>query len=226
MCNEIEIIWDDQDNKAVFEKAGFTSFEDFWNIEKGGKIDLQVRRQHITEDGEIERQTVRVPFDGEVYYLKRTSASAYKCIKDEFYALDYTPEFGLVPPKTAAHCFDDQSQRGFILFKDMTGFYCLGDIYDKNIPQDIIEKIGDVTKYFPAIISIFKKFQKSDYFYRDWMNKHIFINPDTDEIGLIDLERFLPKSEVPFHWRLPFIYGYKRKKETKKLLKALRISSL
>jgi len=58
------------------------------------------------------------------------------------------------------------------------------------------------------------------------MDKHIFINPETKEIGLIDLERFLPKSEVPLHWRLPFVYGYKRKKERKKLLGALRMTSL
>jgi len=180
----------------------------------------------VTESGQIERQTVKVPLNGEDYFLKRTSDRAYECIKTEFRALSYTPEFGLIPPATAAHCFDEHTQRGFILFKNMSEFYCLGEILNKVLDDEILNRIGDVTRYYPRIISIFKEFQKSNYFYRDWMDKHIFINPDTDEIGLIDLERFFPKSEAPFHWRLPFIYGYKRKKELKKLLKALRVNSI
>lgn len=95
--------------------------------------------------------------------------------------------------------------------------------HDENCAEffDVLGQIGDVTRYFPCIAEIFKNFQKSQYCYRDWMDKHIFINPTTNQIGLIDLERFLPKSEIPFHWKFPFVYSYKRKKEHDKLLNAL-----
>lgn len=224
--NDAELVWDDLHEKNIFDAEGLKSFDDFWNIEDCEKIELQVQRQHIKEDGEITRQTVRVPFKDKIYFLKRTSGSAYQCIKNEYNALNFVVEFNLVPPQVSVHCFDDRTQRGFILFKDMDGFYSLHDIYNKTVSKDVLEKVGDTTKYHAKIIDIFKEFQKSQYFYRDWMAKHIFINPETDNIGLIDLERFLPRTEVPFYWSLPFIYGYKRKKEQKKLLKALQINSL
>jgi len=226
MTGKTGIIWDNQEAEFIFKTAGLHCFEDFWNIEDIGHIELQVRRRHIADDGMVERQTVLIQLDGKDYFLKRTSGRAFKSIKAEFRALSYIPEFGLVPPKTAAFCFDETTSRGFIVFKNMDGFYCLGDIFSGRLPREKLDSIGDVTRYYPRIIYIFKGFQLSDYFYRDWMDKHIFINPETDEIGLIDLERFLHKSEAPFHWRLPFFYGYKRKKERRKLLEALRLDEI
>jgi len=226
MENNAELIWDNKEDQVAFEAAGFTSFGHFWNIEDNENVELQVRRQHLTDDGDVERQTVRVPFNGENYFLKRTSAASYQSIINEYKGAEYAAEFGLIPPQVAVHCFDDSSKRGFILFRNMNGFYCLDNIYQKKIPAEALEKIGDGKVYHPQIIEIFNKFQKSKYFYRDWMDKHIFINPTTDQIGLIDLERFLPKSEMPFHWRLPIIHYYKRKKEQKKLARALRIDTI
>ena len=104
MINTTELIWDNQEDKLVFEAAGLSHFDDFWKIEDNNKFELQVRRQHITDAGDIERQTVRIPFNGKDYYLKRTSASAYMCIKNEYEGvrlknIDFTQTF---VPKTIA----------------------------------------------------------------------------------------------------------------------------
>ncbi len=221
------LVWENEDVRAQFENVGLSTFDAFWDIESNSDFNPEMKRKHVArQSGEIERQTVCIPFEGKNYFLKRTSARAFKCILAEYRALSLTPQFGLVAPSVAVHCFDEETQRGFIFFNDMAEFYCLGEIHDKKVSEDALAKIGDVTRFYPQIISIFKEFQKSDYFYRDWMDKHIFINPDTNQIGLIDLERFLPKSECPFHWRLPFVYGHKRKKELKKFLGALKVKSI
>jgi len=222
----IELIWDDQVDKAAFEEAGFRSFDDFWNIEQGGKTETEVKRQHLAWNGKVERQTVCLPLNGKRYFLKRTSGRAFHCVINEFEALSFIGQFGLISASTAVHCFDEESQRGFVVFKDLAGFYSLYDVQNGKLTDEQKEHLGDEKRYFPQLIEIFKKFQQSDYFYRDWLHKHIFFNPDTDEIALIDLERFLHKSRVPFFWCLPLVYGYKRKKEREKFLKTLKLKSL
>jgi hypothetical protein len=210
-----------------FEAVGLSTFDDFWNIEdKSDKLEILPKRKHVaSSSNEILRQTIRILLNGRNYFLKRTSGKSYSCIKTEYRALSIIPQFDLVAPHVKVYSFDDENRRGFILLHDMEGFYCLRAIHKNEISAKAAEKIGDVRRFYSPILAIFEKFQKSDYFYCDWMDKHIFINPDTSQIGLIDLERFVHKSAAPFHWRLPFIYRRKRDKERGKLLGALRMKS-
>ena len=221
---DMELSWDDSAEKNILEKSGYSTFEYFWFIEDNLKNEIDIKRRHIKNGKDILRQTVGLTINGSQYFLKRTSSDAFECIKTEYNAAEYVRALGITPPHIVMHAFDDENRKGMILYKARENFICLHDIQKGNLPEKNMDLQENVKKFYPELIRIFRSFQKSGYFYRDWMAKHIFINPETGEIGLIDLERFFPVNKAPLFWRLPLIYKYKRGKELKKFLSALKIT--
>jgi hypothetical protein len=65
------------------------------------------------------------------------------------------------------------------------------------------------------------KIHASDYFYPDWHAKHLFLRKGSEEIVLIDLERFVHLKKCPKYYRYPIVKYYVRLREWEKLRNAL-----
>ena len=59
------------------------------------------------------------------------------------------------------------------------------------------------------------------YYFPDWHAKHIFIKKDSDEIALIDLERFLPLGKWPWYFSLWIVFYFRKLKVWRKLRRSL-----
>ncbi|OGV51431.1 MAG: hypothetical protein A2X49_16905 [Lentisphaerae bacterium GWF2_52_8] len=224
----IAVQWNCAKSKDLFARLGIKSFEDFWLIEdkesQGISID-GIRRHKGRFSRQLQRHTSRICLSSGEFFLKRASGASYKSISRELSASLITPQFGLEPPPIAGYASDPSSLRGFVLFKKLESFHAIQELLRGAAPQEILEKFGRSKNcIYERIFTVFQKVQNSAYYYPDWRDKHIFWNPDSDSLALIDLERFHHLSERPAYARLPLLLRMARKKEQKTLAKALGIS--
>jgi len=203
--------------KILLERERFKDFNDFFlfDLNKSNLENSPKRIHKNKKTGAINRSTICIIINNTNYFLKRTANKSYNCIKNEFKALEYIKEFNLIPAQVAASGFDDKKQEGFILFKELNNYFSLFDIFNNKtsneVQNDFINKKDVILN---NLNDVFKKFQASQYYYRDWMDKHIFINFENCDILLIDLERFLPQHKLPIKYKVfPFLKKRLRKKE-------------
>ena len=217
--------WNNKKAEQKFTKINLKSFSDFWNLEKN-KTALQLKsmRKHINKKtGVINRQMTRITVNNEIFYLKRAQGVAYETIINEYEAVRQLPTFGLSPADLSMYAFDDQVRRGFLLYENLKNFYSLNDLISRNAPAEVIDFfMSRRHDYFLRISGIIRKVHKAGYYFPDWVAWHIFIKKDSDEIALIDLERFLPIKKWPWYFRVPIIFYFKRLKVWAKLLCSLQ----
>lgn len=224
MEKKTAVTWSAEFDKNRFNEAGIKDFDSFWFLEESGATaDYKSVRQHINrKNGEIKRQTTIIRINGIRYFVKRASGKSYQCVVNEFEALKILPGFGLDAAKLLAYGFDEEKQRAFLVFKNLTGYYSFEDLIKNSAPPEAIAEFKarkrDILKKLVAAV---KKIHASDYFYPDWLAKHLFLRKGTDEIVLIDLERFVHLDKCPKYYRYPMMKYLVRLREWKKLKNAL-----
>lgn len=213
-------------NNAVrdaIESAGLVDFEAFWNVEQtlgeGGGI--EAKRTHKS-GRQILRDTCKVEIGDRRYFLKRSCGKSFKAVLYELEARQILPEFGLTSSGFSVYGLDSASKRAFVLLDDMPDFICYEQYIEKKADEAQLAAFeAGLDLFMNKVFSAFNKFTTSAYMYRDWDRNHLFFNPVTGEVGLIDLERFMHISCFPLYYRIPMVKKYKRKKEFKKLASAL-----
>ena len=223
---ENTIIWLDSEAKRIFANAGLASFADCVNSEQilGAPI-AKVMREHSDKrgTGEIDRSVVRLKLDGGVFYVKQGSGNAYTNITNEFDAIQVLPRFGLKPPELAAHAFDEKNKAAFIILKDLDGFNSINDMFNGNASADAVADFAARKEEILAkIAEIIKSVHAGGYVYSDWFGKHIFVKPGSDDIALIDLERFRPLSKCPWYFGFPVTSSFVKRKIMRKLTRSLQ----
>lgn len=225
---EPQIIWKNDELKILFNEKGICSLEDFINIEtKEDVLKLQAMRDHSDKStGEINRKMTKITLKDKVFFLKRAFGNSLANIENEFKAIQLLPEFGLKPCEVAASCFDDAEHKGFIILENLNGFFSIQDIIKKIAPAEAQEDFADrKDEVFMKIAEIIRKIHKKGYIYPDWFGKHLYLKKGSNEIALIDLERFRHVDQCPWYFNFPVTSGFVRRKVFKKLLISLERDS-
>ncbi len=219
-----DVRWSSEFDKGRFSDAGLESFEDFWNLEESGaRAEYKPVRRHVDRrTGKVNRQITIVRINKIKYYLKRASGESYKCIEREFEALKVLPDFGLCTAKLLSYGFDRQTKRAFLIFKSLSGYHSLEELVNLEAPPEVIAGFQVHKKeILKTIAAAIHRIHHANYFYPDWVAKHIFIRKGSSEVVLIDLERFRHISSCPWYYRYRIVRNYIRLNEWKKLRKAL-----
>lgn len=216
------IDWQNKNDQTLFAEAGLTAFADFWDIETKDNLELHAMRKHTNrKTKKVDRKIVQISLAGNIYYLKRASDEAFENIKNEFAAIKILPGFGLKPAETAACAFDEGQKQGFLILKDLKDFFSIKEILKKNTPPEtLIDFISRKDEILGRISQSINDIYQRGFFYPDWFAKHIYIKKGSNEIALIDLERFLPSEQCPWYYRSALT----SKTVRRKIMKKLRIS--
>ncbi len=221
-----EIYFTSDENELTLAAVGLKTFDDFWNIEDTLDESFGVESKRAHQSGKtILRDTCKVDIAGKRYFLKRSSGKSFKAVVYELEARSVLPRFGLTSSGYSACCIDKKSRRAFILLDDLPGYISYESIIDDS--ASLTEKAAfeqNKELFISTVIAAFKLVQGSPYMYRDWDYNHLFFNPQTKEVAMIDLERFMHISQFPLYYRIPMVRLYKRLKEQKKLAAALRMT--
>ena len=224
----MNINWKNDKAKKLFEKVKLDNFADFWDIEAGDhQLKLVTMREHSNrQTKKVDRKMLQISFGDEIYYMKRASENAFQNIINEFNAINKLPDFGLKPSEIAGWSFDEKEKKGFIILEDLKGFFSIKQlIRGKTPPENLDDFIARKDKIFEKIAKTIKNIYKNNYTYPDWFAKHIYIKKGSEEIALIDLERFLPLNKCPWYFGLPIISFFIRKKIYRKLIISLERES-
>lgn len=218
----MNINWQSEEDKQLFADAGLTTFADFCDIEEKDNLKIHCMREHRNKKTKkVDRKMVQIILQDHIFYVKRATENAFQNIKNEFEAINILPEFGLTPSKIAGWSFDESKKQGFIILKDLKGFFPIKEILKKNTPPETLDDLlARKDEIFLRLTKIIDNVYKKGYTYPDWFAKHIYIKKGSDEIALIDLERFLPLEKCPWYFSFPVSSFFVRKK----ILKKLRIS--
>ena len=218
------VSWGNKQDQELFEGIGVSTFDDFMEIEKKElPIDIKVMRQHKDKkSGLVNRSMIRVIVKNEIFYLKRTSGKAFINISNEYDAIQILPKFNLVPPEIAAYKLDQESSSGFILLKDLKGYYSIKELLtgkaSESAIKDFNERIEDILK---SVADKIESVHSANYAFPDWFGKHLYIKEKSDDIVLIDLERFRPLSKSPWYFGFPIVSIFIKRKFWRKLRNSL-----
>jgi hypothetical protein len=222
----IGVTWLDDEAERLFAEAGLAEFADLSNAERllpGEQVRIMREHRDKRGGGDVDRRVARLNLSGEVFYLKRSSGAAYQNIKNEFEALKVLPRFGLIPSTLAAHAFDDERETGFIILRDLKEFNSINDILlGKASPEAAADFVDRKEFLLAKVAEIIKEVHAAGYVYPDWFGKHIFVKRGSDDIALIDLERFRPLSACPWYFGFPVTSWFVRKKIARKLRRSLK----
>jgi len=224
-----KITWKDGEAQKLFLESGFAKFADFLNLKtEDNNVKLQSMREHFDKStGEVNRKMTRIQIGEQVYYLKKACKEAFINIVNEFDAIDILPEFDLIPPQVSAYSIDEEDQEGFIILKELKGYYSIKEIIEGNASKQAIEDfISRKEEILKKIADIIRGVHKKGYAYPDWFAKHIYIQEGSEGIVLIDLERFRPLKNCPWYFGFPITSTFVKKKFWRKLRRSLKSEML
>ena len=218
------INWKDKIAEKIFAEAGISDISHLPEMDKNSNIDIHSMRKHLNkETGEVDRQMTKITIGNNVYFLKQAFRQSFINIVNEFAAINILREFDLTPPDIAAYSLDDKQQKGFILLKDLKGFYSLKDLINNIAPQDEIDDfLNRKEEILKAVAERIRKVHQERYAYPDWFAKHLYIKKGSDEIALIDLERFRPLDKCPWYFGFPITSLFVKRKAWRKLRRSLK----
>ena len=220
--------WKDKIAEKIFAEAGISDIAHLPDMDKNSNIEIHSMRKHLNkETGEVDRQMTKITIGNNVYFLKQACRQSFINIVNEFAAINVLQDFDLIPPEVAAYSLDNEQQKGFILLKDLTDFYSIKDLITDIAPHDEIDDFlsrkEDVLK---AVAERIRKVHRKGYSYPDWFAKHLYIKKGSDEIVLIDLERFRPLDKCPWYFGFPVTSLFVKRKAWRKLRKSLKSHAL
>jgi len=219
------IDWSDSAARCMFADAGVADYAMFMSLPDG--LDAEVKYQPLGDHkdkstGVVARSVARIELGGRRFFLKRAWSGAFDNISAEFAAINKLPEFGLRAPKIAAWRLDAEKREGFILLDELRGFTAVSDILRGKAPEEAIENFESRKERILAeIAAARKRIGEQGYAYLDFVAKHIFVAPGSDELALIDLERFRASRDLPCYFRYPILFWFTERKLRRKLLRSL-----
>jgi hypothetical protein len=221
MSDNIKIEWLNDFEKENFSNCRMNSFESFWDIENSAS-DIEFRHIKTRLDrrtGKPERQITCLKLNGIKYYLKRAARKAVKNIRTEFEALKILPDFGLETAKLLAYSFDKKNTRAFLLYRNLSGYYCLDDVINRRLPPETIASYQVREKDILGLLAkAVLRYQGKNYFYPDLKPKQVFVDFMNLKIALINLERFEPLNRKSWLHRFEFVRVLAHRKEIKRFL--------
>ena len=216
--------WSDADAEKMFADAGIAGHVAFMALSSdSGSLAYQSMGEHKDKKtGEVLRSVARIDLSGRRFFLKRAWAGAFDNISAELAAINKLPEFGLTPPRLVAWRLDYDRSEGFILLDELKGFHALIDILRGKAPREAEEDLDSrKERVLEAIGAAARRIRDGGYAYPDLVAKHIFLKPGSDDLALIDLERFRPLSAFPWYFRFPVLSYFTSRKMGKKLVRSL-----
>ena len=198
--------WHDQEAGSLFAGLDMTTTEAFMGVRDSlPGMRMTLMRSHACPSGgrDAARETYRLDVGDRVFYIKRGYGDYLDSLRAEVKALEIIPRFGLKPAKLAAACLDDGSGC-FILLEDLAGFHSIKETLKGSVPRQLRAKFfAEMEVYFERISKAIQSSRNENYIYPDWLAKHLYITESSDEIALIDLERFRHASESPWYFSFP-----------------------
>ena len=233
MENSNTIIWNDQSAETLF--ADF-SVDDFMTFEKeissdkknSSGIETAIMREHADKStGMINRRVTRIEIGGRRFFLKKAEGSSFEGIKNEFDAINLLPKFDLLSAPIAAYMLDPTEKKGFLLLKNLDGFYSIQELVTGRAPQDAVDDfIERKEELLSMVIAKMNKVHSAKYSYPDLFAKHVYIKKGSDDIVFIDLDRFRPLNKCPWYFGFPISSLFVRAKCWRKFKRSLRSESL
>jgi len=222
--------WNAPETERIFVDAGIADYDAFMALsaDSVGTLEYQPMGDHKDKGtGRVLRSVARISLGGRVFYLKRAWPGAFDNIAAEFAAINKLPDFGLRPPRLTAWRLDADSGEGFILLDELDGFHALSDILRGKAPRGAVADFESRKGWvLEAISGAARRIRDGGYAYPDFVAKHIFIKPGSEELALIDLERFRPLDEFPWYFSFPVLSYFTGRKIRAKLLRSLESESL
>ncbi len=222
MSGHPEIYWSNDAERGVFSHAGLSDAGQFLDIENSGS---EVQYKHVSRHqcSKGDRSMTCIRINKVRYYLRRASGAYFRMLANEFEALKIIPEFGITPPKILAWMFDDKDSKGFILYKNLSGFHSLKSLVGRTAPPEAVADFQTRKKeIIVRLVKIAKRIKDAGYYYPDWRGRHVFIRTQGDEITLIDFTRFVLFRSLPWQYRLPAVRNMLRRQEWKKFRRCLK----
>jgi len=225
---KISITWKDDNYKSLLAEEGVSSFVSLMNIEQfSEKLHLLRMREHNDKNtGKVIRQMTQFKINDQIFYIKRAYGISLDNIINEYNAIKLMPKFGIKASKVIGYCFDKEESKGFLLLKNLDGYYSLKDIILQIAPQEFYyDFVARKDEILSDIAMKINGIHKEGYIYPDWFAKHIYIKPNCDQFVLIDLERFCKISDCPWYYRFSIFSYFVKKKIFKKLRVSLKRES-
>jgi len=223
------IIWKDKDAEKIFSHF---SVDDFLDFSKQTSKELQERtgltttimREHADKTtGETNRRMTKININKNVFFLKKARGTAFPNIKNEFEAINTLHKFDLLSSDIAAYLLDEEKKEGFVLLKELSGYYSIKELITDCAPKEAIEDfLNRKEKVLNQIAEKMRIVHKKGYSYPDLFAKHVYIKKDSEDIVLIDLERFRPLSRCPWYFAFPISSIFVKNKCWKKFKRSLK----
>jgi hypothetical protein len=223
------IIWKDKEAEKIFSCF---SVDDFLDFSRNTSKELQdctnltttIMREHSDKKtGETNRRMTKININGSIFFLKKARGAAFANIKNEIEAINILPEFNLIPSDMTAYLLDENTKEGFVLLKELTGYYSIQELITNVAPQEAIDDfIVRKKEILEEVVQKMRIVHSRGYSYPDLFAKHIYIKPGSDRIVMIDLERFRPLSKCPWYFRFPISSIFVRNKCWKKFRRSLK----
>ncbi len=218
------VVWPDDNAKDIFSGVGAIYAEELMALgpETPG-IAYQPMGEHRDKStGETLRSIAMINVGGRCFFLKRAWGAAFGNIVAELKAIEILPSLGWRPPGVAARYLDHDKKMGCALLAELEGYYPVSAIIKGDVPDAVVEDVrrrGDWL--LGKIAAVNRKIKDAGFAYPDFVAKHIFIKPGSEELALIDLERFRDIRDFPWYFRFPVLSYFTRRKIWKKQLKSL-----
>lgn len=225
---KICITWKDDNYKSLLAEEGLSTFASLMNIEQfSEKLQLVKMRDHNDKStGKVIRQMTQFKINNQIFYIKRAYGTSIDNIINEYDAIQLIPKFGIKASEVIGYCFDKEDSNGFLLLKNLDGYYSLKEIIQQRAPQEFYDDfVANKDKILADIAIKINSIHKEGYIYPDWFAKHIYIKPKCDQFVLIDLERFCKISDCSWYYRFPLTSYFVKKKIFKKLRISLKRES-
>ncbi len=223
------IIWNDKQSENLFSDFTVDTFMTFAkeapaDLKKSTGINTAIMREHTDKNsGEINRRVTKIEIENHVFFLKKAAGAAFEGIKNEFEAINILPEFDIKSASIVSYMLDEESLEGFLLLKELTGYFSIQELITGKASR---EAVNDFIERKEAILSVvaerMKQVHSAKYTYPDLFAKHVYIKQGSDDIVMIDLDRFRPLCKCPWYFSFPISSSFVKKKCWKKFKRSLQ----
>lgn len=223
MAKESDIFWLNDEEKTRFGEHGLKRFEDMWSVAEDNPMVTRLHRTHSDRhSGRVLRWIFQLEAGGRVYFLKRACAWAFPSVLNEFEAINAIRELGVRSAEVTARSFDHQRKRGFLLLENLNGYVAFKQLAEAKVAEQTVEKFAcNKDRFLEALLKVFFRIRGGGYFYPDWRDKHIFFDLESGKIALIDLERLVHVSKLPWYYRTKLFRSWKYWGERRTLFRSL-----
>ena len=228
MDKKSSIIWNDKNTEKLFAGLTLDDFlafsDDHSESQLPVKIKTTIMREHSDKKtGEVNRRMTRVEVAGSIFFLKKARGRAFVNIKNEYEAINVLPDFNFSAPEILAYSMDEEKLQGFVLLKELSGYYSIQELITGYASESAVSDfIARKEEILTGVAERMRVVHQSGYTYPDLFAKHIYIKQGSDDIVLIDLERFRPLNKCPWYFGFPVSSYFVKQKCWKKCRRSLK----